>query len=217
MPERRLRQFGFTVLLISLLWHGAGPVAAQRSRTRKTATGSPAQAFTIAASQSRITVTLTQQGMIKRMYPIHSVAVRAFSGRIELPPNDESRASVEVSAEAKSLTNIDEKMSDFERNGFQQIRHENVLESSRYPTISFRSVSVTNIQSTDKGRKFTLNGDLTLRGVTRRVALPVSVVITDKQLRAIGEAKFKQTGFRIESYAGRLVESKSASALVLPS
>ena len=95
-------------------------------------------------------------------------------------------------------------MKDFERNGFHKVLHGEVLISNRFPTISFRSVSVTNVQKSGINRSFTLNGDLTLRGVTRRVAFPVKVTINGNQLRASGEEQIKQSDFGITPYSGGL-------------
>jgi polyisoprenoid-binding protein YceI len=159
--------------------------------------------YSITASQSKITLTLTQEGILRNIYPAHHVAVKSFSGHIQLPPNDESKATAELDAEAKSFVNTD-KMNDFERSGFHKVLHEEVLASERYPTIKFRSVSVTNVQKSGDNRSFTLHGDLTLRGVTKRVSLPVKVTLSNNQLRATGEGTIKQTDFGITPYSGGL-------------
>ena len=153
------------------------------------------------AAQSQLTLTLTQEGLLRNIHPTHHVGVKSFTGRIQLPA-DESKALAELDAEAKSFVNIDKNMNDFERSGFHKVLHEDVLASARFPTIKFRSVSVSNIQKSGDHRSFTLNGDLTLRGVTRRVAFPVKVTINGKQLRATGEESIKQTDFGITPYSG---------------
>ena len=106
-------------------------------------------------------------------------------------------------------------MSEFERSSFHKVLHENVLASDRFLTIKFRSVSVTNIQKSGDSRSFTLNGDLTLRGVTRRVAFPVKVTINGNQLRATGEETIKQTDFGITPYSGGLGTIKIGDQLTV--
>jgi polyisoprenoid-binding protein YceI len=166
--------------------------------------GDKTRVYTIDLSQSQVIATLTQEGFISRRYPNHRVEVKNFSGRIEIPERDETRLAVEVEAEAKSLTNADEGMTDFERKEFHNVLNNEVLESGKFPTIKFVSVSVSDASKSGETRKFTLNGDLTLRDATKQVSFPVTVTISKDQLRATGEAELKQTDFGITPYSGKL-------------
>jgi polyisoprenoid-binding protein YceI len=160
--------------------------------------------YTIDLSQSRVTATLTQEGFIARRYPTHRVEVKNFSGKIEVSERDETRISVEVEAEAKSLTNADEAMSEFERREFHNVLNNSVLDSDKFPKIKFVSASVSDARKSGESRSFTLNGDLSLRDATKRVSFPVTVTISKDQLRATGDAELKQTDFGIKPYSGKL-------------
>jgi polyisoprenoid-binding protein YceI len=46
-----------------------------------------------------------------------------------------------------------------------------------------------------------VNGDLTLHGVTKRIAVPVEATITPQQLRATGKYTLKQTDYGIKPYS----------------
>lgn len=196
------RKIALAALL--MLVQGTGIVSAQRSKPARQTAKTATKMYSFAAAQSQITILLTQEGMIKKLHPTHQVTVKTFSGRVQLSAGDESKAVVEVEAETKSFMNIDKNMSSFERDGFQKILLNDVLESDRFPNIKFRSVSLTDIRPTGEGRSFTLNGDLTLHGVTRRVSFPVTVIIKDGQLRATGEEKIRQTDFGMKPYSGGL-------------
>ncbi len=166
---------------------------------------SPAtRAYTIDLAQSNVTATLTQEGFIARRYASHRVEVKSFSGKVDVSEKDETRVAVEVEAESKSLTNVDKEMSEFERGEFHGVLNNTVLESEKFPRIKFVSVSISDARKSGETRSFTLNGDLTLRDVTKRVSFPVSVTIARDHLRATGEAKFKQTDFGITPYSGKL-------------
>ncbi|MGH9803038.1 MAG: YceI family protein, partial [Blastocatellia bacterium] len=91
-------------------------------------------------------------------------------------------------------------MGDFERKEFHAALRNQVLESDKFPTIKFTSVSVSNVQRDGDKRSFTLNGDLTVHGVTKRMAFPVNATISDKELRATGEEKLKQTDFGLKPF-----------------
>ncbi len=162
-----------------------------------------ARSYTLDLAQSQLTLTLVQEGMLSKRYPTHLVVVKNFSCNITLP-RDEKLTAVALEAEAKSFTNADKLMSEFERRGFQDVLQNKVLESERYPTIKFKSVSVSGLKKNGDTRNFILNGELALHGVTKRVALPVTVTLAHDQLRATGAASLKQSDYGIQPYEGNL-------------
>lgn len=193
------RRFAPVACFVILLLAQNQTLSAQRAkRVNKT------RVYTIDLSQSRVVATLTQEGFIARRYPTHRVEVKNFSGKIEVSERDETRIAVEVEAESKSLTNVDESMTEFERREFHNVLNNLVLESDKFPKIKFVSVSVSDARKSGETRSFTLNGDLTLRDATKRVSFPVTVTIAKDQLRATGKAELKQTDFGIKPYSGKL-------------
>lgn len=195
IPRRAAPIACFVILLLAQNQSLSAQRAQQKDKTRT---------YTIDLSQSRVIATLTQEGFIARRYPAHRVEVKNFTGKIEVSERDETRIAVEVEAEAKSLTNADEGMTEFERREFHNVVNNLVLESDKFPKIKFVSVSVSDARKSGETRTFTLNGDLTLRDATKRVSFPVTVTIAKDQLRATGEAKLKQTDFGIKPYSGKL-------------
>jgi polyisoprenoid-binding protein YceI len=195
IPRRAAPVACFIILLLAQNQDLSAQRAQRKDKTRT---------YTIDLSQSRVTATLTQEGFIARRYPTHRVEVKNFSGKVEVSERDETRIAVEVEAEAKSLTNADEGMSEFERREFHNVLNNLALESDKFPRIKFVSTSVSDARKSGETRTFTLNGDLTMRDATRRVSFPVTVTITKDQLRATGEAKLKQTDFGITPYSGKL-------------
>jgi polyisoprenoid-binding protein YceI len=195
IPRRTAPVACFVILLLAQNQDLSAQRAKRKDKTR---------IYTIDLSQSRVTATLTQEGFIARRYPTHRVEVKNFTGKIEVPERDETRIAVEVAAETKSLTNADEGMTEFERREFHNVLNNSVLESDKFPMIKFVSVSVSDARKSGETRSFTLNGDLTMRDVTKRVSFPVTVTISKDQLRATGDAELKQTDFGIKPYSGKL-------------
>jgi polyisoprenoid-binding protein YceI len=191
--ERRINRASLSgAMVVALLL--AASTSAQRNKPT-----APPKSYAFDAAQSRIEVTLTQEGMLSRKYPTHRVLAKTFSGRIELP-RDETRMTVTLDAEAKSMTNADEAMGDFERRGFHDVLRNTVLEVEKYPTIRFASVSISELRRAGATRSFTLNGDLVLHGVTKRVAFPVNVTLGADEVKATGEAKLKQSDFGMKPF-----------------
>ncbi|HEY8461092.1 MAG TPA: YceI family protein [Blastocatellia bacterium] len=195
IPRRAAPVVCFIILLLAQ----SQDLSAQRAKRED-----KMRVYAVDLSQSRVVATLTQEGFISRRYPNHRVEVRNFGGKIEVSDKDETQIAVEVEAEAKSLVNVDEKMTEFERREFHNVLNAQVLESDKFPTIKFVSVSISDERKSGDARTFTLNGDLTLRDSTRRVSFPVTVTISRDQLRATGEAELKQSDFGITPYSGKL-------------
>jgi polyisoprenoid-binding protein YceI len=80
-----------------------------------------------------------------------------------------------------------------------------VLDSDQHPEIVFKS---TTAESTGEGR-WTLHGNLTLRGQTR----PVTVQVTLKDGHFTGEATVKQTDFGIKPLGKAGVRAKDEVAI----
>lgn len=173
----------------------APPILAQRQKAKP----QPPRVFTFDATNSEIAVTLTQEGMISRRYPTHKVLAKSFNGKVVLP-KDETGMTVELEADPKQLTNVDAAMGDFERKEFHNVLRNQILEADKFPTIKFASVSVGNVQRDGDKRSFTLIGDLTVHGTTKRVSFPVNATLSEKELRAIGEEKVKLTDFGLKPF-----------------
>jgi polyisoprenoid-binding protein YceI len=98
-----------------------------------------------------------------------------FSGDVMVDPNAPATAKIVLTIDAASLdTGIE--MRD------RHLRSADFFDVERYPTIAFQSVRVE-----PGGRRATVVGRLTLRGVTRDLAVPVDVQISDAALVASGE------------------------------
>lgn len=193
MIRRFIKTILLALLVSSLL--AASPASAQRQKAKP----QPPRVFTFDATNSEIAITLTQEGMISRRYPTHRVLAKSFTAKIELP-KDEAKMAVELEADTKQLTNVDAAMGDFERKEFHAALRNQVLEVDKFPAIKFTSVSVTNIQRDNDKRSFTLTGDLTLHGTTKRVSFPVNATISDKELKATGEEKLKLSEFGLKPF-----------------
>lgn len=185
----------FCLFIFLFLPECSQPAAAQRAKT-----AAKLRTFTIDSAQSQIAATLLQEGWISRRYATHRVEVRSFRGQLQLAPQDETQMALTIEAEMRSLVNVDKGMSDLERREFHSLLQNDVLTTAKFPTSKFTADSVSNVARTGAERSFTLNGELTLRGVTRRVAVPVKVALSAAELRATGEARFKQRDFDLKPF-----------------
>jgi polyisoprenoid-binding protein YceI len=167
--------------------------------------------YEIVAAQSRLTVSVSKAGLLSGLGHNHTIAVRNFGGRVTVPPDGAAQAGLDLEIEAKSLAVADEGIDEKERAEIQQAMETAVLEVARFPKITFKSTSVSEL----KAERFVLNGDLTLHGVTKRVAVPVTAQITPAEVRATGRVAVRQTDFGIKPYTAGLGTIKVKNELEL--
>jgi polyisoprenoid-binding protein YceI len=168
--------------------------------------------YTIAPSESSFWVFAGKAGLLSGFAHDHEIGVKSFSGKITIPPSGAASGSLQLDIEAKSLVVLDKKPSEEDKKKIFDAMHNEVLESARHATIAFRSVSVSDLKPAGgNDYSFTLNGDLTLHGVTKRIAVPVNLSVTPQELRAVGKYALKQTDYGIKPYsaAGGTIKVKN--------
>lgn len=135
-------------------------------------------------------------------------AIRKFEGEIEFSP-DAPAGSLRVQVDASSLEVLDDIKSK-DRQEIEATMNQKVLESEKYPTITFETNGAT-VDPQGEGRyRANLNGNLTLHGVTRPMMIPTLVTLMGGMLRASGEFTLLQTDFGITliSVAGGTLKVK---------
>jgi polyisoprenoid-binding protein YceI len=104
---------------------------------------------------------------------------RDFDAALLIDRADPARSSVEFSIKAASIDTADAGRD-------EHLRSPDFFEATKYPTLSFKSHSVTPKSST----RFDVTGDLTMHGVTKRVTLPVEFLGFGKDARGNERAGF---------------------------
>lgn len=168
--------------------------------------------YTIVASESSFWVFAGKSGLLSGLAHDHEIGVKSFGGKVTIPQAGAGGGALTLEIDAKSLTVLDKKPSEDDKKKISASMHSEVLESQKYPGISFKSVSVADLKPVgENAYSFTLEGDLTLHGVTKRIAIPVNLTVTPQQLRAVGKYTLKQSDFGIKPYsaAGGTIKVKN--------
>jgi polyisoprenoid-binding protein YceI len=87
---------------------------------------------------------------------------KSFSGQISVNDQDLLKSTVELTIDATSLDSQAVQMRE------DLIKGEEMLEVDKYPTITFKSTSISQ-----QGDRFVVTGDLMMRGITRQVQIPL--------------------------------------------
>ena len=146
-----------------------------------------AQQHKIDTQKSTLTIHVGKTGAFSGLGHEHEVRAAIHSGTADTGPHP----AVEIHVDARALRVIDKDASEKERAEVQKtMLGPEVLDSEHHQDIVFKS------SAAEPGgqERWTLRGNLTLRGQTR----PVKVQVTIKDGRYTGEAIVKQTDFGIK-------------------
>ena len=170
------------------------------------------QGYTVAPDQSAIRIHVGKTGVFGFAGHEHEVVARA-SGTVVADPADLARSSVTLAFDAASLQVVagpNEPANDVPKVQAVMIGPE-VLDVSRFPSITFRSHSVTGKSVSAGVWDVQVTGDFDLHGVKRPLTLPLRVELSEQGLTATGKTMLRQTDFGMKpvSAGGGTVKVKN--------
>lgn len=168
-----------------------------------------AACFVIDCRSSRFTVRAFATGLLSAMGHNPTFGIRDFRGQVMFDP-EQSKASSFMLAIKSSSLHVQDDISDKDSLEIERLMNQEVLETSKFPEITYEA---TNISISSMGGALysaSLNGSLTLHGVTRHLPIAVRVALLGGMLRASGEFSLKQSDFEIKpvSVAGGALKVK---------
>jgi polyisoprenoid-binding protein YceI len=182
----------------------------------------PAAQFMIDPARSELVVQLFKTGVGAPFAHDHIVRATRYSGQIRLDPSAPTAAEIVVEVDATALIADEPEtrqkyklplgLSEENRREIQQaLESESQLHVRRYPKIRFRSTRIL----VDKEGRYTVSGNLELRGATKSVALVAQAELKDGVLHAMGSARFLQSSFGYQPYSAFLGAVKNRDEVVL--
>lgn len=178
--------------------------------------------YVIDAKKSVLAVQVFKSGAAAGLAHDHVIHASTMSGSITVDAANRATAKVEVTLPTKSLVNDDPKIrkqygvvtdiSDSDKAAvLEHMQAEGQLDIAKYPTMSFVSTSATP----GEGNKLTLNGKLTMHGVTKDISLPIEAVLKGNTIDGKGSVKLNTSDFGIEPYSAFLGAVKNKDGIVL--
>jgi polyisoprenoid-binding protein YceI len=153
--------------------------------------------FVVDPAASSLHIHTGRAGILKFAGHDHDIRGLGMSGEILADTENVAASRVTITLDATRL--------EVEREGeppadVAQVQERmlgpDVLDTARFPEIVFRSISASG-HSGPHGSAFDMEiqGDLSLHGVTRRIALRLKAAIEGDLLKASGEARLRQTDY----------------------
>lgn len=166
--------------------------------------------YVMDARASRFTVQAFVTGVLSAMGHNPKIGIREFSGEVSFSPDTLEGAGFHISVKSSSLSVLDD-IKDRDRREIERLMNEQVLETAKYPEIVYDVPSFTAAKMGDTLYSTTLNGNLTLHGVTNSQPVIARVAVFGDMLRASGEFMLSQTDYQIKlvSVAGGALKVKN--------
>ena len=160
------------------------------------AAGAAEQGYTVVAEQSAVRIHVGKSGLFGFAGHAHDVVAPVAQGTVVADPDDLARSSVTLSFDAAALkvTGEGEPPKDVPEVQARMVGPD-VLDASRFPSITFRSRSVAGKEISPGVYDVQVNGDLTFHGITRSLTLPLRVEVAAERLTASGKTVLRQSDF----------------------
>ncbi len=185
----------FVIVTLSLISIVSAVVSAVESRLNP---GAEAR-YKLDPSRSTFWVRAFAGGLLWFKGKDHFIAVRDFSGEATLTPDTITPASLRLTIKSNSLVETRDIFTEQEKQIINKELREIVLETEKYPEITFQSTNITGKLNSDGGFEARIEGDLTIHGVTRRITIPALVTHSGKDLRARGDFTIDRSDYRVKA------------------
>jgi polyisoprenoid-binding protein YceI len=157
------------------------------------------KSYAVVPAERSVVIDVGKSGLFSFAGHTHEVVAPGFSGEVVADDEDLSRSRVTLVFDARALkvTGRGESAEDVPKVQ-EAMLGPKVLDAARFPEIRFVSKAVSG-RALGPG-SFTLDvaGELTLKGVTRPVALPLKVEVKGETLLAEGTTTLRQKDFGIQ-------------------
>jgi polyisoprenoid-binding protein YceI len=165
--------------------------------------------FAIDARASLFTVQAFASGLVAVIAHSPKFAMREITGEIDFDAEAPIKSFVHVTIKLKSLEIMDEVKAS-ERQEIERVMFNDVLETSVYPVVEFKSTRVGAAKTGESMYRVNVTGTLSLHGLSRGLSFDSQVVAGEDSIRAQGAFSLLQTdfGLKIASVAGGTLKLK---------
>jgi polyisoprenoid-binding protein YceI len=182
---------------------------AETSTPAGVAAETPVDRYVIDGRSSRFTVQAFATGLLSKMGHNPIIGIRDFSGEMRFDPDKLEAGSFRLVIKTASLS-VQDDISSKDIREIERLMNQEILETAKFPEIVYDAPSISVTRMADSLCAATLNGNLTLHGVTRSQPIAVRVALFGSMLRASGDFALDQTDYNITlvSFAGGALKLK---------
>ena len=141
---------------------------------------------------SRFTVRAFATGLLSALGHSPTIRIKDFQGEVRYVPDSLEGAGLSLRIDVRSLS-VQDQISDNDRREMERQMNDEVLETTRFPEIVYECSRVSGT-----GGTVTLEGQLSMHGVTRNEPVEARFYTMGNLLKAAGEFTVRQTDYNIK-------------------
>lgn len=153
--------------------------------------------YTLDAERSRFTVQAFATGMLSGFAHSPTFAIRRFTGEMQFDPDTRADASLVLEVRADSLE-LSDKVTEKDRQEIQRSMQQEVLETARFPSISYRSTQIAATRIADNWFRVQIQGEMRLHGMAKPQEIDAQLRLVENELRLSGDLMLSQTAYGIK-------------------
>jgi polyisoprenoid-binding protein YceI len=153
-------------------------------------------AYAIDPGVSRFSARVSASGLLSMLGHNPTIAIRGFTGDLQCAPDSLEDARVSVRIDPTRFA-VQDSMSDRDRREIEQVMKEQVLETDRFPEITFDSTRISAAAGASVPPTVQVTGRLRLHGVARDLSFSAQVVRMGDMIRSYGDLSLRQTDYGI--------------------
>lgn len=154
--------------------------------------------YAVVESKSSVLIHVGKSGALSFAGHRHEVQA-PVSGTVTADPAHLSASSVDLTFASGRLRVLPEGEPSGDAPKVEEVMHgPKVLDAVRFPEIHFRSKTVNGRALSGDGYDLSLVGELSLRGVTQEITIPLKVTLNGRSLTAVGHATLRHDQFRMK-------------------
>jgi polyisoprenoid-binding protein YceI len=148
-------------------------------------------------------------GILSAMGHNPKIGIRTFSGAVEFNAETLMGGAFLLTVQSASLA-VQDDISDKDRREIERLMKEDVLEVAKFPEIRYEAATIAVSRVDGSLYSATVNGNLSLHGVTRGQPITVRIATLGEMLRASGDFSLRQSDYQIKpvSVAGGALKLK---------
>jgi|HubBroStandDraft_5_1064220.scaffolds.fasta_scaffold169298_2 polyisoprenoid-binding protein YceI len=152
--------------------------------------------YVIDTRASQFTVQAFASGLIAAVAHSPKIAIRSWTGTIQVASSTLDRASLQVRVNAASLEVLDE-LRDDDRREIHRVMNKEVLETDQFPEVAYDSTEVQAEKLRDDLYRLNVRGRLTLHGVSNDQDFVAQASLGVDSARAYGAFTLLQSDYNI--------------------
>jgi polyisoprenoid-binding protein YceI len=153
--------------------------------------------YAIDAKASTFTVKAFATGMLSMLGHNPTISIPDIQGEVQFSSSTLEDSTLRLVIQSASLVDTDD-ISKKDRQEIERQMHDEVLEVDGFPEIIYDCPRVSSVQKMGEGVfSVSLNGQLTLHGVTNNQPITARVTLSGDLLRAKGEFSINQSDYEI--------------------